>query len=416
MTISVSVKVYFGLEYGGSNFATYDDPVKGVYDDATYLYASSDGDGVEIAGDSFYVTVRRGRNRELDEFQAGTATVSLRNFDRTYDALNTAGIYYGDLVPGKRVEITVLGRRIFTGVIEDWNLTWDVDGEAVAEFSAVDALGQLARIDFDAWTTTASQDAGARIGSILDRNEVAFPASRRDLDTGASVLKSDNVTWGSNVLNYAQLVNQSERGWFFASVYDLATFRARHALVGADISDTFADDGSGIPFHGISTDVGSELLFNRVGVDREGGTLQTVNDTASQDAYGIRALSLTGLLQDSDTQSLAMAEYLTYIYSEPTARVSSITVKVHDPRLTGPQQSAVAGKEIGELVDVVWTPRRIGSPIPQDALVVEGISHQVSSSGEYFVTLSTAPSAQSGVAIYDDAYWGVYEGPGVYSF
>lgn len=413
--IPVSIKVFFGLEYSGSGYATYDDPAT-VYDGGTYLYAPAEGDGVEVAGHGFHVTVRRGRSRELDEFETGTATVLLRNFDRTYDALNSAGIYYGDIVPGKRVEITVYGVPIFTGTIEDWNLEWGVDNDAVAQFSAVDALGQLARIEFDAWTTTP-EDPGARIEAILNRPEVAFPLSRRDIDTGASALQADNVSWGSNVLNYAQLVNASERGWFFSSVDDILTFRSRHNLVGADAGLTFADDGSGVAFHGITTEVGSELLFNRVGVDREGGTLQTVSDTDSQAAYGVRAWSLTGLLMDTDAQSASMAEYLTSIYKDPVARVSSIAVKVHDILdLDAGQQAAVTGQEIGNLVDVVWTPCGAGPAIPQVPLVVEGIEHRITVD-EYDVTLYTAPSTQTGVAIYDDAVWGVYDtGPGVYSF
>lgn len=416
VVIPVSIKVYFGLEYSNGTYATYDDPVKGVYDDPTYLYATTDGDGIEVAGDAFYVNVQRGRSRELDEFQTGTATVSLHNFERTWDALNTAGIYYGDITPGKRVEITAYGQTIFTGTIEDWNLNWEVSGRASAEFTAVDALGQLARTEFDAWTTTASQAPGVRLGAICDRTEVAFPPSRRDFDTGATSLDTDNVTWGSNVLNYAQLVNASERGWLFASVHDILTFRGRHSLVGADVGLTFADDGTGVRFHGITTEVGAELLFNRVGVDREGGTLQTVEDTDSQEAYGVRSLSLTGLLMDTDAQSLSMAEYLTSIYKDPTARVSSVTVKLHDGRHTDAQRAQLAAKEIGELVDTVWTPLGVGSPIPQVPLVVEGLEHRISVQ-EYELTVATAPSTQSGVAIYDDAYWGVYDdGPGVYSF
>ena len=414
IVIPVSVKVFFGLEYSPAAFFTLDDPVKGVLDGSTYLIASSDGDGVEIGSDGHYITVTRGRSRELDEFETGTATVSLHNYQRTWDALNSAGTYYGDITPGKRVELAVAGETIFTGVIDDWNLLWDVDGTATAEFVAVDAMGQLARIEFDAWTATAAQLSGARISAILDRNEVAFPAGRRDIDTGASTLQGDSVTWGSNVLNYAQLVRQSEQGWLFASRHDLLTFRSRHALVGAAVGLTFADDGGGLAFHGIGTDVGSELLFNRVGVDREGGTLQTVEDDTSQAAYGVRTLSITGLLLDSDGQSSAMAEYLLSIYKDPTARVASVMVKVHG--LDAADQASVAAIELGDLIEVVWTPLGVGPPIPQVLLVVEGIRHEVTVD-EYTVELSVAPIVQSGVFILDDATWGVLDtGPGVLSF
>lgn len=408
------VRVYFGLEYAPGSIGVYDDSVRGVYDDPTYLYADVDGAGVEVQTDGMYVSIRRGRARELDEFEAGTCEVSLYNFARTYDPFNTAGTYYGDLVPGKRVDIEMYGQLIFAGTIEDWNLEWDVDGMATASFLAVDALGVLARKDFDAWTTTASQTAGPRINDILNRPEVAFGANR-SIGTGISTLQGDNVTWGSRVLAYCQLVSRSDWGRFYASRQNLITFDDRVSLVGASTALTFADDGTGIPFHGVTTEVGAELLYNRVGIDRFSGTLQTANDTASQSAYGVRALSLTELLMDSDAESEQMANYLCSVYKDPTPRVSSVTVKLGDDiHLTGADQAAVASLDMGDIVGVKWTPLSIGSAI-DDTFVVEGIDHDITVQ-EHEVTIRLSPVFQQAAAIYDDAVWGVYDSDSVYSF
>lgn len=413
MTLPVPlIRVYFGAEYGGGDFFVLDDPVKGVLDNTTYLIAGDDGNGVEIQTDAFNVTIRRGRSRELDEFEAGTCTVALHNFDRTYDALNTAGVYYGDLVPGKRVEIDLWGQRVFAGIIEDWTIDLPINaGEAVATFTAEDALSQLARKEFDAWTTTAGQTAGPRIAASLDRSEVAF-GYNRDLGTGVSTLQADSVTWGSNALNYLQLVAKSDAGRLFASRFNLLTYQDRHHLVSTS-TPTVAFGTGGIPFHGTTTVVGSELLFNRVGVDRGGGTLQTIENTASQGAYGVRTLSMPGLLMDSDIQSQSMAEYLCYLYKDPTARLASITVKVH--ALSASQRSAVAGIEIGDLASVTLTPFGVG-PAISESLVVEGVDHDISLQ-EHYATISFGLQTQASVFILDDPVYGALDtGPGMLSF
>ena len=129
--------------------------------------------------------------------------------------------------------------------------------------------------------------------------------------------------------------------------------------------------------------------------------------------YGVRALSLTGLLVNSDIQSESMAEYLLGIYKDPAARVSSVTVKCHG--LDPVDAATVAELEIGDLVRVVWTPLGVGDPI-DETLVVEGVDHAITVDS-HVVTLRVAPAAQSGVFILDDAVWGVVDtGAGVLSF
>lgn len=408
------VRVYFGVEYGGGTFAIYDDPVKGVYDDPTYLYATADGAGVEVQTDTTYATIRRGRSRERDEFEAGQAQIVLQNYGRQYDPFNTGGAYYGDVTPGKRIEIERFGQLIFAGTIEDWDLEWETSGETRATILALDALGVLARKEFDAWTTTAGQGAGARLSDVLDRPEVSF-GPNRSLDAGVATLQADNVTWGSNVLNYCQLVAKSEYGRFYADRANLLTFDDRTAFAGATTVLTFADDGTGIRFHGVTTTVGAELLYNRVGVDREGGTLQTSEDATSQEAYGVRSLSMTGLLMDSDGQAEQMADYLLGIYKDPTKRVATVTVDLSDPNLTGVQAAAVAMLDMGDIVRAKWTPLRLGSAI-DDRYVVEGVEHQITPA-QHVVTVNLSPLFQQVVAIYDDPVWGVYDDANaIYSF
>jgi hypothetical protein len=403
-TPSTTVTAFFDLSATGGDFLTLDSTAnKGKLDNAAAILA---GDiGTDITADTMRVSVRRGRDSQLfTDIPAGRASVQLQNRTRTYDPNYTSSPYAGNVRPGKRVSIASAGVSIFDGVIGDWNLEYDVGGQSLAFAECVDALGQLGRMEFDAWTATASQTAGPRITAVLDRSEVAFTANR-SIDTGVSVLQGDSVSWGSNVLNYLQLVTRSDLGRFYASRTGVVTFRDRLDPLNVGVSVTFTDDGTGVPFQGIAMSYGSELLYNRVGIDREGGTLQTVSDAASQALYGSSSLSETGLLLNSDTQSLDMANYLLGIYDEPELRVAELVVELAP--LTSAQQVSVLSLDIASVISVTWTPNGVAPSLSRDC-IVEGIAHDITPDS-HTVTLSLGDADRRSFLQLDDAVFGVLD-------
>jgi hypothetical protein len=400
-TPSTTVTAFFDLSATGGDFLTLDSTAnKGKLDNAAAILA---GDiATDITADTMRVSVRRGRDSQLfEDIPAGRASVQLQNRTRTYDPNYASSPYAGNVRPGKRVSIASAGVSIFDGVIGDWNLEYDVGGQSLAFAECVDALGQLGRMEFDAWTATASQTAGPRITAALDRSEVAF-TSNRSIDTGVSVLQGDSVSWGSNVLNYLQLVTRSDLGRFYASRTGVVTFRDRLDPLNVGIAVTFTDDGTGVPFQGIAMSYGSELLYNRVGIDREGGTLQTVSNAASQALYGASSLSETGLLLNSDTQSLDMANYLLGIYDEPELRVAELVVELAP--LTSAQQVSVLSLDIASVISVTWTPNGVAPSLSRDC-IVEGIAHDITPDS-HTVTLSLGDADRRSFLQLDDAVFG----------
>ena len=399
-TPATTVTTFFDLSATGGDFFTLDDATKGELDNVTYLLA---GDiATDITADAMRVSVRRGRDSQLfGDIPAGRASVQLQNRTRTYDPTYASSPYAGNVRPGKRVSIASAGVSIFDGVVNDWNLDYEVGGMSLAFAECVDALGQLGRMEFNAWTATASQTAGPRITDVLDRPEVAFTANR-SIDTGVSVLQGDNVSWSSSVLNYLQLVTRSDLGRFYASRTGVVTFRDRLDPLNVGASVTFADDGTGVPFQGIAVEYGSELLYNRVGIDRENGTLQTVSDAASQALYGASSLSERGLLLDSDAQSLAMANYLLGIYAEPELRVAELVVELS--LLTGTQQAEVLGIDIASVISVTWTPNGV-APAMSRSCIVEGIAHDITPDS-HTVTLSLGDADRRSFLQLDDPVFG----------
>lgn len=429
-TAAPCVEVFFDLSATGGDFFTLDDATKGELDAASYPLS---GDvATDITASVYGFSTDRGRQRELDEFAAGVATVRLRNYSGDFTPIGLSDPYLRDpatgeiltiggdpvtlphpygadnITVGKRVRISTQGVVVFDGTIEDWDYSYDVDGTVDAQFSAADQLADLAAIEFDAWTATSGQTAGPRLTAALDRGEVNYSANR-DFDDGVSTLQGDAVSWGSNVLNYCQLVAKSDMGRLFASRDGVLTFRDRHSLIAADVKAAFADDGSGnvSGFHRVAPAFGSELLFNRVGVDREGGTLQTADNATSQAKYRVRSLSLSGLLLDSDEQAANMAEYMVNRYAEPEPRIESLEVNLAG--LPADEQARVVALDIGDVVSIQWTPTGAVAWSSAPRYIVEGVSTSHPLGGPMTVSLTLSPLVGAAAFVLDDSGLGVLD-------
>lgn len=367
-----TVTAFFNVA-GTDTFLVLDDPVKGVLDNTTYVLA---GDiATDITSYVRSVRIRRGRERVLDEITVGVASVDANNFTRDFDPTYASAAFAGNIIPGKEVQFATNGITIFSGYIDDWNFTYPLDGDSTVQFDVADDLAKLGGTEFDAWTTTAGQTPGTRIESVLDRDEVRYGASR-NIEAGVSTLQADNVSWGSNVLNYCQLVAKCDLGQFFAAKDGTLTFYGRghtYTSVGAPY---FADDGVGIPYSGVTLDYGTELLYNRVSVDAPGLTKQTATNETSIETFGsVRSLSLGTLPLETEAQALGLAEYILTRYANPEARLAGITVLLHGLPLA--EQTDVLNLDIGSVVQVAFTPNGIGDPISKICLV-EGIEHSIS--------------------------------------
>jgi hypothetical protein len=265
------------------------------------------------------------------------------------------------------------GSAVFYGLIDDWNLNYNPGGDNTAAAVASDGFTLLAQQTLAASTATP-QLTGARIVAILDRPEVNWDSANRNIDTGTINLQGDVIDEGAGALTYLQIVEQTESGNLFISKSGSITFQ--DSLTGPSSAGlvVLTDDGTGIPFSNVAVVYGSELLYNRVVVTRLNGTPQTVEDTDSQNSYGISSLNLDGLLFNSDVDALALADALIGEYSEPEYRFDSITVQMSE--LTTIQQNSLLALELTDQVKIMFTPNNIGSQIVKYGQIT-GIEHRV---------------------------------------
>lgn len=410
--LTETVTAYFDID-GSSVVFILDDPVRGLLDGATYVLG---GDIATNLPGIRSVQISRGRERALDEITVGVASVVANNFDRIYDPEYAAGTYFGNIRPGKRVTISTNGFSRFDGLIDDWDYEYPLAGDSTVSFEVADALATLGSAEFNEWTSTAGQTVGARLTSILDRPEVAFPATR-NIGTGTSTLQADLVTWGSNVLNYCQLVTRSDLGQLFASKDGVLTFYGRNRSVTGVGAPVFTDvPGGGIGYSGFTIDYGTELLANRVSVDATGFTKQTVTDSASFNLFQKWwSLSIANLPLETQAQALDLANYLLNLYAFPDQRISSITLNLHG--LETVDQATVLALDIGSVIRVVHTPNDI-APALDKYCMVEGIDDLI---GPMFhsvtLKLSNLADGLGGQPfILDDAEYGLLDGIGLLAF
>lgn len=391
------------------------DPTRGVIGSTDYLISTG---FTTVTSDTYNVSITRGRwSRLWDTVDAGTGDISLWNHDRNFDPSFLPGPYAGSITPGRGVRVKANGVVIWTGFVDDWDLSYDVSGQSAATLKSTDALGVLGQMEFNAWTSSGLS-VDAKLTAICDRAEVAWPSPLREFDDGVEALQSDAVSWGSNVLNYVQLIARSDLGMCFAAADGTLTFRNRNSTVSTPPVVVFTDGGTSpatVSFSGIAATIGSELLFARVGVDREGGINQTAtvaNMAAWRDQYGpTRSLSIVETLLATDAQSLSLAEFLLSLYDTPRYRVSEIEVNLAS--MTSEQQDNVLALDLTSVVGVLFTPNGVGGQIAQN-VVVQGIRHDISVE-RHTVTFSLIDAPVPFFRIGDAAY-GIIGGPYVLGF
>lgn len=408
--------------------------------------------GTQITGEAFEVSIRRGRSRELDEFQAASGYVRVRNHARNFDPpffttpsyllmetgdfllletgdrilLDQGSVHagaYGAVQLGYPMEVRDGAVVVYSGHVEDVRYQWTRDGDAIATFVLGDALSTLARTKFQTEVTfTDDQLPGVRIAAILDRSDVAYPtgATYRSLSNGTSTMIGNTVAAGTNVLGELQLVSRSDFGKLYTDRQGKLVYKGRYDYPAASSAD-FKDDGTAFSFSGVEVAWGSESLYYQASVSRQvvlpdapdfgvippprvmgdddpitedsGGTPRTATSALTPPTrIGARNITITGLLLRGDGECEARARYLADRYSSPEAVVSGLTTILN--KFSTANRATVAALDIHDVITLTWTPKNTGVAVTQ-TLVIEGVEYTADVSGLATVTyqLSAVPDS-----------------------
>lgn len=320
---------------------------------------------------------KRGKSTALDRIDAGNATINLDNSDRLFDPLYSSGEYFGNLVPGIEVNISCNNRAVIDSFIDDIDISYEPGKKSVTSIQSVDALSQLTRNNLPD-VIVPIELSGARVNRILDLPEIAWPADRRLIDSGNSQLADGDIVEGTQAISYLQLIATSEAGEIFISKDNKFVFQERNAAPGT-LDLIFTDKTSipgytVIPFADIGVVYGTEQLYNRIVITND----QVIPDQAiaedleSQRIYGPRSYTQDGLLNEEVAELDVLAGFLLARFKDPQYRFDSLSVILDI--LTEAQQNQVLDLEIGDVVQVNFTPSGIPPAIEQYVRVI-GISH-----------------------------------------
>lgn len=392
----MTLKVEIGFTGAGSNppFFTLDDATKGVLDNTQYVLGGGEG-LVDVSEYVRSVGITRGKSRELDRYEAGQATIEFNNSSRAFDPTFVAGPFYGQIVPKRRIRVTLDNIVQFDGIVDDWNLDFDPGGFSVASCNAFDGFSTIANQEL-AGFSPSQEVTGTRLNNVL--NNINWPADKRDVNAGYSELAAEVVEDGTNALDYMQLIAVSEPGDVFLSKAGLITFRDRLTAPTSE-SVVLSDLGDGISYQGVRVVYGSELLYNFITATNAAGEYST-SDALSIALYGQRDLTQETLLAN-EADLIQLANFLLVKYSEPELRFESVVVDLR--AVTAAQREDLLELELADAVRVKLTPNNTPPTIEQFGKVVS-LNYNITPESET-VEIGLASAAAS-FFILDDAEFG----------
>ena len=378
--LGVSVDFANGPAFG--NPLVLDDTVSGRL--GFGILADVPADTVDVSDIALRVSIRRGRNRILNKFEAGSATIVLEDTTGDWNPLNTASPYYGKLLPLRKIRIWAnyddgTGTQqyyLYSGYIisYDTGFLLGADEISTVTLSCVDGFRLLNSVGISTVAgTSAGQLSGARIEDLLD--VASWPNSQRVINAGNSQMQADPGT-ERDLLTAIQTVENSEFGGFYLDPEGNATFLSRDTVSKkADATPVvFSDTGAGISYQGIDFAFDDTLILNDVTVTRLNGVAQNVQSTSSIETFFIHSGKREGILVETDDEALSQASMILGSRENATIRIDSMTLNLMDA--TEPARiEAGLSLDIFGLVNITKTAPG-GSAMTRE-LFVQGIQHDI---------------------------------------
>lgn len=329
---------------------------------------------IDVTDKVMSIGITRGRNRNTESFNSGTAAVVFKDADRELDPLNTASVYYPYVTPRQPIKIYANDIPIYTGVITDWDLDYDFtqNGNRMTA-SCADAFTVLANQNMAQWTPSL-QTTGQRIDAVLTRPEIEFQGGYA-IDTGESELGAFTIAEGTNVLSYLQNITASEAGWLFMDATGTLTFLDRHTTLNPVPTIEFTDDGTGVMYQSLVNQFGDELLYNSIQMQSPAGIVQTASDPNSVGVYQAQQFSKLDLLNSTTSEVQQLADAFLGLHKDPVLRFTGVSIQM--AALDEAHQNDVLS---AELVDTVSVGKTFESGTPSSVtqnVIVSGIKHTI---------------------------------------
>jgi len=341
------------------------------------------GTWVELADRCYRVTTRRGRQRQLEQYRAGTLTALFDNSDGTLNPAWNAGPNSNAGVSLIRPMAPMKVKATWSGVdydliyayADNWLPVYHYPESGEITYTGTDAFKILTVINPVAQAAVGAGDTtGARLGRIL--NAGGWPSALRDLDAGQSTHQS--TTLAQPIATQARLAADSERGDLYISPSNMVTHRGRQTRYTAARSVTpqwIIGDGVGeYNPSAFTTSDDDRLQRNYVAVSRAGGNVITRQDSISLAyPYLARSYNRTDLTLADDNQ---VADYCDTVLRQFATQLPRVDTVMFQPDGYDDLWPLVLGVKFGDRVSVNLTDPGTGFRWLGDYFV-EGVDHDI---------------------------------------
>jgi hypothetical protein len=234
------------------------------------------------------ISIGRGISRVLDDFSAGSLSITFVNNSRVFDPLNTSSpLWYGAggytmVQPAGQIRVSSNSIRRFTGYVQTWDFSYGESGfDGQATVTALDFMYQVANANFTGGTQYEVEATSDRIKSVLAANNFGT-ATYADVYGGHTLIGYDVNNPGDNVLSYLQNVARSEPADFFSSASAVMELKDR-SFTNYVWTNTTRSNFVTYPATATILDNTESLV---VGENRSGWELIGTQATATTSAYG----------------------------------------------------------------------------------------------------------------------------------
>ena len=389
----------------------------------TTVQVKFDGSGVtDISDRVLSANINYGRQRLLDEFGAGTATLTLRNDDNYITPGHSDSTQGNTQLIGREVRISTAvtggsdsySSYLFRGQIADVDYVPENNHQSAKTIlKCVDGFVLLARAKFEGQSFSA-ESTSTRTTNVLDLATVNYPdesnPNDRTIGTGTVTCLSASAQ-SHNALDFLQTIARTENGKIFINhagspastnfggVLEFVPKNTRPTVTGLTVSDANSLSSGDIQADDIKLEYGSELLFNSYSITPATGSVQSGQNAASVTKYGTRTLSRSVLSSAGDADNAG--SYYIGLYDEPTLRVSQVTLQADMATVADAEK--ILHLNINSALDLSILPVGSSATLTGE-YVVEGLSIEITpkdmsankSSIRYIISTSAADAT---------AYW-----------
>lgn len=311
----------------------------------TNVLADSPLDLVDITPQVRRVTTRRGRNRLLSQFEAGTATVILNDPNSDFNPQNTSSPYYGKLFPLRKIRIyaqTVVSGlpievTIFSGYISSFDTSFysGTTENATVTLQCVDAFRLFSNVSTEIPPipgATSGQLSGARVETLLNFGD--FPDSMINASVGQSQMQADP---GGNrsLLQAIQTIEQSEFGAFFMGRNGQAQFLDRNQIskladvISGEFSDLNPLPAGQFPYSQVDFAYDDQQILNDVAVQALGGPVYIATDADSILKYSYKSANRNDLLMLNTSEAEDQAKMIVATRKNADIRIDSMQLNMN---------------------------------------------------------------------------------------